>query len=59
MPEDEIRDYLYEYVKWKKKLESLATIRDSIDDEAVCLDIDEDSKVEFDNEFDSLEKSVR
>ena len=59
MSEDEIRDYLCESVKWEKKLESLTTIRDSIDEEAVCLDIDEDSKAEFDEEFDSLEKAVR
>ena len=59
MSEDEIRDYLNESVKWEKKLESLTTIRDSIDEEAVCLDIDEDSKVEFDEEFNSLEEAVR
>ena len=40
-------------------MESLTTIRDSIDEEAVCLDINEDSKVEFDHGFNSLEEAVR
>ena len=59
MSENEIRDNLQESQKWEKKLDLLTAAKDSIEEEAVSLDIDDDVKDELDTEFDSMESLVQ
>ena len=59
MSEQEIRKNLLESKNWEKKVDDLTSVKETIDEDIVSLDVDGSLKAEVEDEFDLLVESVQ
>ena len=58
MSEQEVRKNLLDLMNWERKIDDLTSTKETIDEETVSLDDDDDLKTEMEQEFDNLVDSI-